>query len=524
MEERQIQKEAPEQVQSLKAWAESDPDAVLVLDADERVIAANRPARELFGWQSEVGAEDGLDQALGQPEKSRLEAVRRNTRGRSPRLMTDVVLSRGESRFMAEVGVGWFKIGDSEACRLSVRDVTARDEQTAVRRNVEKIRHFHIIAAGVAHEFNNLITGIVGHAELAVSQLATRSRAYADLQAVLTAGRRMHDLAHRMLANASRGLIYRAPVDLAQIASAAVEDVLRRTPPRVKVVLGGGEKRVVVDGEAEVLESMVVSLVTNGVEAIGSGSGVVTVSVGTADVDREYLADRSLEGAIAPGRYASLAVTDTGFGMDDILLERLFDPFFSTKGPGRGMGLSEVQGAVLAHGGAIVVNTGVGKGSTFTVFVPLHEAGAAAVSLSPASAPAVAERQHTVLVVDDEPGIRRYAKRVLLKLGLRVLTAEDGRAGVDEFRAHADEVDLVILDMFLPVLGGDEVLRQIRRIRPGVQVLLISGYAETFLTDKFGEEKPSGFLYKPFATDEFVGTIGKMLSVRVRDGESAAGP
>jgi len=197
--------------------------------------------------------------------------------------------------------------------------------------------------------------------------------------------------------------------------------------------------------------------------------------------------------------------------MDEVTIAKVLDPFFSTKGAGRGLGLSEAQGIVLTHDGAMAVESAIGRGATFSVWIPVFgESTAAPPTRTEAATQGISGS--TILVIDDESSIRRYSRRILEKHGAKTILAEDGQEGVDQFRSHADEIDLVLLDMFMPKMNGDRVLKAVRKIRPGVKIIITSGYTESVYVDRFDEEQPSGFLYKPFATADFLKKIRTTLA------------
>jgi CheY-like chemotaxis protein len=256
----------------------------------------------------------------------------------------------------------------------------------------------------------------------------------------------------------------------------------------------------------------VLNLIVNGAEAIGAVEGTITITTGVRPVEREDLAGWMCDEGLTPGEYVLLTIADTGCGMDDATRARIFDPFFSTKFTGRGLGLAAVLGIVRSHGGALKVESEVGRGTTFSILLPALERPSgqatgpqapsaheepdrpsAQLSLSPA--PACSRR---VLLVDDEPSVRAVATRMLERLGFSVLLANDGRAGVEAFHAHADSISCVLLDLTMPNLNGEQTLDAIRRIRPDTRIVLMSGYDEQELSTHFAGQGVAGFLHKPF--------------------------
>lgn len=238
------------------------------------------------------------------------------------------------------------------------------------------------------------------------------------------------------------------------------------------------------------------NLVINAAEAIGTERGVITVCTGMTRVSEGELLTTLMGEDVRPGEFAYLDVMDTGSGMDAQTLRRIFDPFFSTKFTGRGLGLAAVLGIVRGHKGALKVESQPGRGTSFRLYLPPAEAPTAA---APAECPAAWQGHGTVLIVDDEPDIREVAGKILQNMGFSVLTAGDGQEGVRVFQEHAEEIRAVLLDLTMPVMTGDEALDELRRARGDVVVLLMSGYHEQELTTRFAGRGVADFIQKPFA-------------------------
>jgi len=259
------------------------------------------------------------------------------------------------------------------------------------------------------------------------------------------------------------------------------------------------------------------NLILNAAEAIGDRSGVVSIATGKIYADEQYLQGAYLTEELPAGQYVFIEVSDTGCGMDAQTMARIFDPFFTTKFTGRGLGLAAVLGIVRSHRGTINVYSEVGRGSTFKILLPAvrttQEQAAAPESAAPAW-----RGSGTVLVVDDEPTVRVVAKRILEQQGFEVLAAKDGQEGVDMFAEHAERIALVLLDMTMPKLSGDEAYREIHRIRKEVPVVLSSGYNEQDATERFAGKGLAAFLQKPYSPTDLLETVYHIL---FNDGQKA---
>jgi len=251
-----------------------------------------------------------------------------------------------------------------------------------------------------------------------------------------------------------------------------------------------------VDADATQIQQLVMNLVINGAEAVGDQNGSVRVTTRSQHVDESWLAASETE-EIGPGEYIAIEVQDTGCGMDEETRRRIFDPFFTTKFTGRGLGLAAAMGIVRGHKGAIKVYSAPGRGSTFKILLPIVDAAARAPERHPAE-PRAEVGTGTILVVDDEEVVRRTAKSALQRYGYTVLTAENGHEAVEIYRGMADRVAMVLLDMTMPVMGGEEALRHLKTINPGVRVLLSSGFNEVEAIRRFTGKGLAGFIQKPY--------------------------
>jgi CheY-like chemotaxis protein len=246
------------------------------------------------------------------------------------------------------------------------------------------------------------------------------------------------------------------------------------------------------------IQQVFMNLALNAAEAIGSHDGLISVRTGVQDVDDRYLRQHPAAAALRPGRHVCLEVRDTGCGMDGATKSRIFDPFFSTKFTGRGLGLAAVAGIVRGHKAAIIVESAPGKGSYFTVLFP---AAAAAIERRVAAARDVAlQGAGVVLVVDDERIVREMVKRALERHGYTVLLADSGLEAIDVFRRHPGDIALVVLDLSMPGMSGEEALPEFRKIRPQVKVVVSSGYSEAETMTLFKGQRVSGFIQKPYTS------------------------
>jgi PAS domain S-box-containing protein len=379
-------------------------------------------------------------------------------------------------------------------------------------RHAQKLESLGVLAGGIAHDFNNLLMGILGNAGLARSELPPGSPASGTVEQIEIAALRAAELTNQMLAYAGKGRFVIEPLDLSQLVeemahllSAAIS---KKAVLRYDLMAG----LPAVEGDATQLRQVVMNLIINASEALGDESGVITVRTGAMEADRAYLAATWAGESVEPGRFVYLEVADTGCGMDEAARSRIFDPFFTTKFTGRGLGLAGVLGIVRSHHGAIRVDSKPHEGTRMQVLLPTVVRAAGTGEILPEPAVADDEVHATVLVVDDEETVRAVARAVLERAGFSVFTAGDGREGLNVFRAHADEIDAVLLDLTMPTMGGPEVLTELGSMSAGARVILSSGYTEEDARNRIPEERIAGFIQKPYRPGQLVEKVREVLA------------
>lgn len=366
----------------------------------------------------------------------------------------------------------------------------------------QKLESLGVLAGGIAHDFNNLLTGIMGNASLAIEMAPENTPLSERLGEIVRASEKASELTRQMLAYAGKGRFLVESIDVSRLVNEIATLVTASVPRNVQIQLDLGRDLPPVDADPTQVQQIVMNLVINGAEAVGKASGVVKVSTVVRDAEAAMAAGGLRVGAeLRPGKYVVIDVSDNGSGMDQNTMLQIFDPFFSTKFTGRGLGLAAAQGIVRAHRGAIVVYSEPGFGSRFSVYLPAAIPAAPKPQAATADAtPADLSGSGTVLVIDDEEVVRSTAKGTLSNYGYHVLTAENGQTGVDLLRRFAGQVDLVLLDMTMPVMSGEETLRQIRRIRIDMPVILSSGFDQSEAVRRFTKGGIAGFIQKPYTS------------------------
>jgi signal transduction histidine kinase len=404
------------------------------------------------------------------------------------------------------------------AIRREIRECQVRQERKSLEEQMQqsqRLESLGLLAGGVAHDFNNLLTGILGNASLALDVLNPAEPARGMLESVIQASERAADLTRQLLAYAGKGRLFVRPVDISTLVREIGELMHSSMPKKVRFSLDLADNLPPVEADATQIQQLVMNLVLNAGEAIGEGGGTVHV------VTR--IETRSLNGAsnAAARRHVCIEVRDNGCGMDEATRAQIFDPFFSTKFTGRGLGLAAALGIARSHQGQIDLDTSPGAGSTFRVWLPAAEIAASEADVRTGVHHAHADLggAGAVLVIDDEQLVRATAKSALQHFGYIVHEAEDGASGVDLFREIHHQIALVLLDLTMPEMSGEEVFELLRQIQPDIPVIVSSGYDESEATRRFAGKGVSGFLKKPYTAETLAERVKSVLAASRRTDE-----
>jgi PAS domain S-box-containing protein len=409
----------------------------------------------------------------------------------------------------------------SEAQRLA-KELVEREQDArraaeaseAQSRHVQKLESIGVLAGGIAHDFNNLLHVVLGNADIALSNLTTGSPAREPLEEVVRATLRAADLTRQLLAYSGKGAFVVRHLDL----STEVREMatLLRTSISKQATLAWelASDLPAISADPTQIRQIVMNLITNASDALAEGGGTITLRTGVAHLEeleqqrfgRPPHGEDPAERAHGPLVY--LEIGDTGQGMSPDTLSRIFDPFFSTKFSGRGLGLAAVMGIVRSHHGFIRIRTELGKGTAFRVLFPAV-GGVAPKFQKPSAERSEWRGSGTILVVEDEEGVREVAERMLQDIGFETIGAEDGRHALDLMEELGDRVTVVLLDLSMPRMGGAETFRRLREMKPELPILMMSGYTEQVVAPQFNNSGPgtTGFLQKPFLAEDLIAVL-----------------
>jgi PAS domain S-box-containing protein len=393
---------------------------------------------------------------------------------------------------------------------LLLREQAARhaaEASEAQSRHVQKLESIGVLAGGIAHDFNNLLHVVLGNADIALSHLPQGARAREPLEEVVRATLRAADLTRQLLAYSGKGAVVVRHLDLSnEVREMAT---LLRTAISKQAMLAWelAPDLPAVSADPTQVRQVVMNLITNASDALDEEGGTITLRTGVIDAEdlRHPHFEESRPGEatdIALEQYVYLEVADNGAGMTPETLNRIFDPFFSTKFAGRGLGLAAVIGIVRAHKGLIRIRTAPGEGTSFRVLFP--PVSGPVRNTDEVSTPRSGWRGNgTILVVDDEEAVREVAERMLQEIGFQTVGAGDGREALKILKLEAQQITGVLLDLSMPRMGGQETFQRLRKTHPELPVVMMSGYTEEVVAEQLGESaQRTVFLQKPFVAED----------------------
>ncbi|MBI4885713.1 MAG: PAS domain S-box protein [Acidobacteria bacterium] len=515
-DQKQAAHEREQLVRTLQLILASTGEGVYGVDAAGRCTFINRAGAEALGWRSEDLVGQDMH-ALTHHTRADLSPYPRGecpigqtrTAGTPGRVDGEVFWRRDGTSF--PVGYSSYPIVEAGVVRGAVvtfADVTEKIEMETQLRQAQKLEALGRLTGGVAHDFNNLLTAILGYARLLEEALDAADPRREDATEIRNAGERAAHLTQQLLAFSRRQVLQPQVVDLNALVSEVAQMLRRLIGEHIALDtrLGGdlGTTRV----DPGQIQQVIMNLVVNARDAMPNGGALVI------DTANETLDDEAAVACgVAAGAYVVLGVSDTGAGMNDATLKRIFEPFFTTKPPGKGtgLGLSTVYGIVKQSGGFVRVDSHLGQGSAFRVYLPAAN-GHAPAQPRPAVADPPAHGTETILLVDDDPAVRGLARRMLERQGYRVIEA-DGSAAA---RAAADAttpIDLLLTDVLMPGGGGPDLYQELAAAHPGLKVVFMSGYSD----DSAAVHDPMDghvFLHKPFGGESLVGKVREALDRR----------
>jgi len=504
------------------------PDMVCIASIDTNTFLRVNPAfTEVLGYSEE--------ELLSRPFTDFVhpEDVDRTERLVSDQLRKGIVVPRFENRYRCKDGtyrdLMWSShpIPERNLTYAVAHDITEMKQQIVERLqfqskmlHAQKLESLGVMAGGIAHDFNNLLMAIIGNLDMAQSKLKPDSETMNSIEQATRAARRAVDLTRQVLAYSGRDQKFTKRVNLSELVTENVHMLQVVIPRTVSLKMELAEDLPSILADSGQLQQIVMNLITNAAESIEKNTGVVAISIRVEQLDSDRLQTSLTTEHPEPGEFVMLEVVDTGLGMDQNTIQRIFDPFFSSKVHGRGLGMSAVLGIVKSHGGAIFLKSQLGIGTTIQVAFPVlleedsgvEEAGAASENVSE-TLRAKKNTHRKILVADDEDAVRDVTSVMIEKLGYKILEAKNGREAVEVFRENRDDIACVILDLSMPVMDGITAIGRLREIDKLVPVVITSGYNRNARVEEILGNPTVRFLQKPYSLTDVKRTIGELLEI-----------
>ena len=481
-------------------------DIVYTHDFQGKFTSLNKEGERLSGYSREEAAKISVYEIIAPEYREKaLEMTRRRLQGEQVGKYEIEILHKNGSRIPVEVSARLI-IHDGKPVGVQgiARDITERrraeEQRQALERQVQhaqKLEGLGVLAGGIAHDFNNLLVGILGNASLATRRLPKDSPVHTYLKRVEKAAQRAAELTNQMLAYSGRGTFVVRPLHLDKMAREIVELAQVGVSKKITFHFDFEENIPPVMGDVSQMHQVMMNVITNAAEAIGEDVGSITVGAKRATLDAGALSKVYFHVDPTPGEYICLSISDTGCGMDAEQKSKIFDPFYSTKFAGRGLGLAALLGIVRGHKGAVNVYSEPGKGTIFKLYFPVLKQEDVEKQL-----PEVDTRQEEkslnkwktsglALIADDEEAVRVFTREVLQRHGMTVVTADDGKEALELYEKHKPEIRVALIDLMMPFVNGQEVLEHIRNDNPELPIIISSGYSEAEILDRFREIRPT---------------------------------
>jgi PAS domain S-box-containing protein len=500
-----------------RAMVEKSAEGILLMRADRSILYASPSVERMLGYTPEELTEQPPMHRVHPDYKQHLVDTWAQLLRDPDHLMGDEFLTQhkdGSWRWIESTVRNLLHEPDVQALVANFRDVTERKRAQAERerleqrlRQAEKMEAVGRLAGGIAHDFNNVLAGVLAYGEMLFEEAPGDSPLKRYAHNVLNAASRGRELVEQILAYSRSQRGRRAPVDVVNVVGETLELIRGSLPATIRLESSAPDSPQVVIGDATQLHQVMMNLCSNAIHAMRAG-GTLRVTLGTADVSSERMLSH---GALVPGRYVRLIVEDTGSGMDDATVSRIFEPFFTTKdvGQGTGLGLSLVYAIVTDSGGAIDVKSAPKQGSTFTIY--LTRADVALAVTEAAAGPLPRGAGERVLLVDDEAPLLAVTAEVLSRLGYDAVSFDDSHSALAAFEAAPGRFDVVVTDEVMPGLTGTGLARALRRRRPDLPIVLVSGYSGPILTQDAMAAGVSELLTKPLQSRDIATTLARVL-------------
>jgi two-component system, cell cycle sensor histidine kinase and response regulator CckA len=506
----------------VNATLESTADGILVVDMDRRITRWNQKFIDLFQIPEELLNTDVKIPVLNhiasqmiQPDEFKAKAMELYD---TPELTSSDMLYLLDGRVLRRFSQPQ-KNGDDIVGRVwsfhDITDIKQAEEELRVLEHqfhqAQKMESLGVLAGGIAHDFNNILTIILGHCYMAREDMLSGEELVTAFKQIESAGNRAADLCRQMLAYAGKSSMEQTRVDLWLLIDEVVKMLQAAIKKNVTITLDLNCDVPEINGDTGQLQQVVMNLITNAVEAIGEANGTIRVVLTHVVTNADQTGTDTFGGVILPGTYACLEVTDTGCGMEVETQKRIFEPFYTTKFSGRGLGMAAVQGIIKAHEALLFLTSAPGGGTSFKIYFPVTFAVPGFVETASAVSALPEKASGMILLVEDEQVLRSIGTSLLESMGLTVLSAQHGSEALEIYRERGGDIDLILLDLIMPVMDGVETYHELRKIAPTIPVIICSGYGIESIQDVIDTDLHTRFVHKPYKPVELQNMVAKML-------------
>lgn len=493
---------------------ENSPDIYLSISRDHTITGCNNTGARMLGYDKEEIIGRKLESFFVAELQATLEEIliRMFLEGRGVKDLEEQMVRKDGKPFYVNVNSSLVidHNGTTAFARIVARDISERKRMEAAILHAQKIDSIGNLAGGIAHDFNNILAAILGSASIMRRHMEERDALAKYVQIIEGAARRGSSLTRQLLTFARKTENIVKPVEIHTLIEETLILFERSVSKEIEVEKHFAEESANVNGDEGQIQQALLNVLLNARDAMPNG-GKVTITTTNTMADAHTTSQFS---SVKPGRFVSITITDTGVGMDDKMKSRVFEPWFTTKEFGTGLGLSVVYGVVQSHGGFINLDSEVGRGTAFTVYLPGSDAKAkAAARKRRQRLPHGAEN---ILIIDDEVSVCEIAKDMLSNLGYTVTYVHHGKAGVEMYRTRRASIDLVMMNMNMPLMGGRETFRQLKNINPELPILIVTGHGRAVVDESEWSPEISGYLQKPFQLEDLATKVRLVLDSRAQ--------
>lgn len=508
---RRLYDEATRREQLYRSLLQSSADAVIIYDLEGTVQYVSPAFTELFGWTLDELAGKGIPY-VPESERERTKELIRDLHDKGVPYSGFETVRSTRAGDLVQVSLSASRYDDHEGkpsgILVMLRDISQQKELETRLSQAHKMEAIGTLAGGIAHDFNNILQAISGYAQLLLMKNALDKQEHSMLSAIERSARRAGELTERLLIFSRKAESRLRPVDLNNEVRQAVLLLERTIPKMIDIRTDLADDLKIINADPTQLEQVMMNMAVNARDAMPEG-GSFTLRTSNVFLDKAYC---TLHPGLEPGEYVLLEASDTGHGIDPELLDHIYEPFYTTKaaGHGTGLGLAMVYGIVKSHGGMIVCSSKQGKGTSFLIYLPVLGMGDAS-GTEETREEAVRGGYECVLVVDDEESILEIAGDVLERYGYKVITASSGEDALEIYRAGRERIDLVILDLNMPGMGGKKCLLELKEMDPEVKVIVATGHTTKAQAGETVEMGSAGFIPKPYRLMDLLKTLREVL-------------